>query len=206
MPDFSRTQYTPIFATPLVTYHCEDGPELNPLLRERILAHEAASRGIGKSNHGGWHSKPGLLEFCDKAGGRLVEHMYALADEATQRLLAEYGQEMRPVRWTLSAWANVNRSGNFNMLHVHPSSTWSGTYYVDIGNDKSERGAPLHLFDPCQGRSMTLPPEVPTSVFIHPKPGMMVLFPSYVPHMVFPHYGGGTRISIAFNLRREGLP
>jgi hypothetical protein len=34
----------------------------------------------------------------------------------------------------------------------------------------------------------------------------MVLFPSYVPHMVFPHAGTGPRISIAFNLRNEPYP
>jgi hypothetical protein len=31
----------------------------------------------------------------------------------------------------------------------------------------------------------------------------MVLFPSYVPHMVFPHNGRSARISIAFNLRAD---
>jgi Putative 2OG-Fe(II) oxygenase len=35
---------------------------------------------------------------------------------------------------------------------------------------------------------------------------MMVLFPSYMPHMVFPHRGGRQRISIAFNLRKEPFP
>jgi hypothetical protein len=47
---------------------------------------------------------------------------------------------------------------------------------------------------------------VPDSVFIHPKPGLMVLFPSYVPHMVFAHNGNAARISIAFNLRKEPYP
>jgi hypothetical protein len=34
----------------------------------------------------------------------------------------------------------------------------------------------------------------------------MILFPSYVPHAVPPHRGAGTRISIAFNVRREPFP
>ena len=84
MSDFSKARYANVFATPLVTHIWEDGPELNALLRERILAHEAESRGVAKSNHGGWHSETGQLEFCGDAGRRLVEHMYALADEATR--------------------------------------------------------------------------------------------------------------------------
>jgi uncharacterized protein (TIGR02466 family) len=204
MSDFSKTRYTNVFATPLVTHRWEDGPDLNPLLRERILVHEAESGGIGKSNRGGWHSETGLLEFCGDPGQRLVRHMHELADEATRRLLAEHRQEIRPIRWTLSAWANVNRSGDFNMMHVHPGASWSGTYYVDTGDPVDpERGSSLHLLDPCQGRSLTMPPQVPNSIFINPKPGLMVLFPSYVPHMVFPHNGNSARISIAFNLCRE---
>ena len=47
---------------------------------------------------------------------------------------------------------------------------------------------------------------LPSSVYVHPKPGLMVLFPSYVPHMVFPHNGSSARISIAFNLRADPYP
>lgn len=207
MPDFSTTRYANIFTTPLLTHVWDDGPELNPLLRELILAREAENRGMGKSNHGGWHSETGQLEFCGDSGRRLVEHMYELADEATMRVLAEYVQEIPRCRWTLSAWANVNRDGDFNKVHVHPGSTWSGTYYVDTGEPANrDNGTPLHLFDPCQGRSTTFLPMVPSSVYVHPKPGLMVLFPSYVPHMVFPHSGKTARISIAFNLRKEPYP
>jgi Putative 2OG-Fe(II) oxygenase len=34
----------------------------------------------------------------------------------------------------------------------------------------------------------------------------MVLFPSYLPHTVFPHQGAGRRIPIAFNLRDKPFP
>ncbi len=34
----------------------------------------------------------------------------------------------------------------------------------------------------------------------------MVLFPSYLPHMVVVHQGKRPRISIAFNLRKEPYP
>jgi Putative 2OG-Fe(II) oxygenase len=41
---------------------------------------------------------------------------------------------------------------------------------------------------------------------VQPAPGLTVLFPSYMPHMVFPHQGERERISIAFNLRKEPFP
>lgn len=207
MPDFRRTRYANVFATPLVTHVWEDGAELNALLRASILAHEADSPGIGKSNHGGWHSETGQLEFCGEAGRRLVEHMRELTDEATRRVLAEHDREARPCQWTLSAWANVNRDGDFNKVHVHPASTWSGTYYVDTGEPTDgDSGTPLHLLDPCQSRSIAFLPMLPASIYVRPRAGLMVLFPSYVPHMVFPHDGRSARISIAFNMRKEPYP
>lgn len=207
MPDFSKIRYANLFSTPLLTHLWDDGPELNPQLQECILAHESAHPGIGKSNQGGWHSETGQLEFCGDAGRRLVSHMLELTEEATQRLCSERAEEALPLRWTLSAGANVSRNGHFNKTHVHPGSTWSGTYYADTGEPiDTDRGSPLHLLDPCQGRTMTFFPVLPSSVYVRPRSGLMVLFPSYVPHMVFPHYGRSARISIAFNLRADPCP
>jgi uncharacterized protein (TIGR02466 family) len=204
--NFAEARYANIFATPLVTYVLQDVAELNASLRQQILAHQSESAGVNKSSRGGWHSEVGELEFCGDAGQRLIAHMRGLADEATRHVSAEFREPLSPLHWRIYAWANVNRAGDFNKMHVHPASTWSGTYYVDSG-DPTNGAAPLHLFDPCPARTVSfLPNVVHESVYIHPKAGLMVLFPSYVPHMVFPHEGTGTRISIAFNLRKEPYP
>jgi uncharacterized protein (TIGR02466 family) len=209
MPDFSSATFKHLFPAPFMAFVWPDGAEINEELRPRIL--EAASRSAGtqKSNSGGWRSESGQLEFCGDAGRRLVRRMYEMADEATRRTLAELREQPRTFRWTLHAWANVNRLGGFNRVHTHPGSTWSGTYYVDPGAPPADAdgGTPLHFFDPCQGRANTfLQPMLPSSYLVRPEPGLMVLFPSYMPHMVFPHQGEQERISIAFNLRKEPYP
>lgn len=208
MPEFSNLKHTNLFASPLLSHIWPDAAELNAELRERILAHASSGKGEQKTNVGGWHSETGQLEFCGEAGRRLILHMYELGDEATRRVLAEYGHPPRTMRWTLYAWANVNRLGDFNRVHTHPGSTWSGTYYVDTGEPEDpDSGTPIHLYDPCQGRANTfLPPFASSSVTLRPEPGMMILFPSYLPHMVFAHRGRQPRISIAFNLRKEPYP
>ena len=209
MSELAAAQLTQIFTTPLMSHVWVDGPDLNPLLTERILQQERDAPGLDKTNVGGWHSETGQLAFCADAGRRLIRHIYGMADEATRRVLAEHRQPARTMRWKLQAWANFNRTGDFNRIHTHPGSTWSGTYYVDPGDPPADDagGTPLHLFDPCEGRGLSfLPPLVPTHVLIRPEPGLMVLFPSYLPHMVYPHRGGRPRISIAFNLRREPFP
>jgi len=204
--DFAEARFANIFAAPLVTHVIKDATELNAALRQHILTHQSHNPGVSKSNRGGWHSDVGELEFCGDAGRLIIAHMLGLVEEATRRVFAEFRMPAAPLTWKLYAWANVNRAGDFNKVHVHPASTWSGTYYVDNG-EPTDGAAPLHLFDPCPARALTFMPKVvQDSVFVHPKPGLMVLFPSYVPHTVFPHEGTGARISIAFNVRREPFP
>ena len=209
--DFSAALFGHLFPAPFMIFTWPDGAELNEELRPRILEHASRSAGLQKSNAGGWHAEPGQLDFCGDPGRRLVRHMYEMADEATRRTVAELPSQPAmsrwTFRWTLHAWANVNGPGDFNRLHTHAGSTWSGAYYVDTGAPTDADGTSLHFFDPCQGRANTfLQPVVPARYSVRPQPGMMVLFPSYMPHMVFPHQGGRQRISIAFNLRKEPFP
>lgn len=199
------------FPVPFLSYVWPDSNDLNQELRRRILERERdpAVRGVSKSNVGGWQSEIGRLEWCGVAGKTLLAHMVAVANEATRQLLAAYGRQTSPFDWTLEAWANVNRAGDFNRTHIHGGSTWSGTYYVDAGEPApdAEHGTALYLMDPGQGGGGNFFPNlVPTSVFVRPEAGRMVLFPAYLPHMVFPHRGKRPRISIAFNLRKEPFP
>jgi len=210
-PDFSAAAFGHLFPAPLMIFVWPDGAELNEELGTRILEHAERTPGLRKSNAGGWHSEVGRLEFCGDAGQRLVRHMFEMGDEATRRTIAELPSPPRmsrwEFRWILHAWVNVNGPGDFNRYHTHAGSTWSGCYYVDTGAPTDADGTELHFYDPCQGRANTfLQPMVPATHVVRPKPGMMVLFPSYMPHMVVPHQGARPRISIAFNLRKDPFP
>jgi hypothetical protein len=143
-----------LFASPLLTNLWADGSGLNPQLRESILEHARRHPGKNLTNVGGWHSEPGTLEFCGHAGPQLIRHMDEMVKEATSRLYAEFSQAPQPSRWTLSAWANVNRQGDFNQVHTHPGATWSGVYYVDHGESSPDaQGTALHLYDPNPART-----------------------------------------------------
>ncbi len=72
---------------------------------------------------------------------------------------------------------------------------------------RSAAGTPIQLFDPDPARTNLFFPELlASSVTFKPEPGLMILFPSYVPHAVPPHGGDNPRISVAFNARREPFP
>jgi uncharacterized protein (TIGR02466 family) len=209
MAGLEAAEFAQLFASPFLSYVWPDSDGLNRELREKILAQERADpkHGQSKSNVGGWHSEAGQLQFCGAAAKALTERMAALVNEATVRTLA--GRQVASFGWTMEAWANVNRAGDFNRMHIHGMSTWSGTYYVDDGDPPrdEEFGTAIEITDPNAQRSSTFfPTALPPGIFIRPQPGLMILFPSYVPHMVMPHRGKKPRISIAFNFRKNPFP
>jgi uncharacterized protein (TIGR02466 family) len=134
--------------------------------------------------------------------------MLLMVNEATNRLLTEVGVNDLSLSWSFHAWANISESGAFNAIHTHTGMTWSGVYYVDAGESPGQHdSAALRLIDPIPGSAASfLPRVVPVHKDIEPVPGLMVVFPSYLPHAVHPHRGSRPRISIAFNFRNEPYP
>jgi uncharacterized protein (TIGR02466 family) len=99
----------------------------------------------------------------------------------------------------------VNRAGDYNGAHVHPGHHLSAVYYVTTGElsaDSVEDGA-LELRDPRPAASFLQHPGPLSSgsVFLKPKPGLLLIFPAWLEHVVHPYRGGGHRISIAVNIR-----
>jgi uncharacterized protein (TIGR02466 family) len=135
--------------------------------------------------------------------------MHEMANEASARLYAQNGRQPEPLTWTLTAWANVNRRGHYNNSHTHPKATWSGVYYVDNGqsNAAAAAGTSIDLADPNPARASVFFPDLVSPSFrFRSLPGLMILFPRYVPHAVPPRQGDRPRISIAFNMREEPFP
>lgn len=128
-------------------------------------------------------------------------------------------------------WVNVNNSSSgYNMPHGHMfSHMWTGVYFptsgfsdTEIFSDKENLDEPAELSSssvPPPGSLVLLDPHEATKsgialrntsrypywgnpVCVAPKEGTMVLFPTYLPHMVTPTGKDNfTRISIAFMIK-----
>ncbi len=109
-------------------------------------------------------------------------------------------------------WANVMHDGEWSFPHSHKRSTASIVYALDPGDEEAQRQEPLN------GHLMFSDPRLPqccpgkpnyVSSFFRPTgnlPAVMVIFPSFVTHMVSPYHGKRPRISIAWNLNQEAIP
>lgn len=209
MPDASTASLELLFATPIMLHTWPDSEALNRTLSELILERERTTTSRSKSNIGGWQSAGDLAEWGGQAGQIVSERVLSMVDQATRQLFARF-RVSASFAWKLSMWANVNRRGQYNKMHFHPGSTWSGTYYVDAGDpppvDRPLSGH-LGIVSPNHAASMSFfAGEIPHARDIRPESGLMILIPSYLQHTVYPYEGQRPRISIAFNVRKNPYP
>lgn len=110
----------------------------------------------------------------------------------------------------LHGWANVNRHGDYHDLHNHPHSYLSGTYYVAVpaqpanrlGRRDQDPGA-ISFYDPRPQANMTAiaaDGQIDPEVTILPTPGTIMMWPSFVHHLVHPNLAEAHRVSVSFNV------
>ncbi len=196
-----------LFPTPVACIPIANFDEINPGIERAILQRENAVRGLRNSSIGGWQSE---LDFTQWPEPEIAE----LVDSIKCAVLNMVGllSGIRQFDSTLSlvAWANVNRSGHFNQVHIHPGSHWSGVYYVSPGefdDDDIEFAGQLQIHDPRDRAEMVIHPGTPFGYpfRIEPRAGMMVIFPAWLSHSVNVFYSQTTRISVSFNAELQSF-
>lgn len=94
-----------------------------------------------------------------------------------------------------SLWANLLKSGGQHSGHIHPHSIISGTFYVEV---PAGSGA-IRFEDPRLPLMMAAPPRAGSFVTVQPRPGLLLMWESWLRHEVRPGTGRGERLSISFN-------
>jgi len=101
-----------------------------------------------------------------------------------------------------SLWVNLLKAGGHHSAHLHPHSVLSGTFYVEAPPGS---GA-IRFEDPRLAMMMAAPPradgvaeELRTFVELEPRPGLLLLWESWLRHEVLAGPAKDDRLSISFN-------
>jgi uncharacterized protein (TIGR02466 family) len=174
------------------------------LLREcrQLRVDDVAGRSWSRANYPGGYTSYGSQH-------RLYEISPTFA-VLGKLLLPHVASFARSVDWDLRArrltmtdcWVNIMPQGVVHSLHLHPLSTLSGTYYVQV-----PAGAPgIKFEDPRLERFMAAPPRAASAkranrpwVTLPARAGELVLFESWLRHEVAANRLAAERVSISFN-------
>jgi len=174
------------------------------LLRECLQLREddAAGRAWSKTNYLG-----GFTSYGSVSRMHQMSPTFARLAKRIDRHVARFAKALqfdlrdRHLEMT-DCWVNIMPQGVVHSLHLHPLSTFSGTYYV-----QTPRGVPgLKFEDPRLDRYMAAPPRLPDAdlinrpwVMMPATAGSLLLFESWLRHEVMPNPVARERISISFN-------
>ena len=164
--------------------------------------HTTCGQPLVQSVRGGTQTDGHLFQLIDPTIVALRETIRE-AVEAHIRSLPEHderhpllGPPRQPVAFS-GAWSVRLQAGGFHSNHVHPMGWISSALYVVLPPDLGrEHAGWLTLGEP---RSSTLPLDLPPLEIIEPKPGRLVLFPSWMWHGTRP-FGEGERLTVAFDV------
>tara|TARA_R100001509_G_scaffold22053_1_gene11542 strand:+ start:110 stop:706 length:597 start_codon:yes stop_codon:yes gene_type:complete len=101
------------------------------------------------------------------------------------------------------SWFTIYRKGDYQEYHTHGSSVISAIYFVKA-NDKSAKvyfKSPIadHIVPEYKERSA----DTWERIFYDPKPGRLVVFRSYLEHCVEMQKDKESRISLAYNFKKN---
>jgi len=149
----------------------------------------------GYTSYGSVHRLQTVSPTFESLRRKLQRHIAAFSNAVEWDLT---GRELKMT----DCWVNIMRRHTVHGLHLHPHSSLSGTYYVQV-----PKGSPgLKFEDPRLERFMAAPPRK-TLAARESKPwvtfpaaaGQLVLFESWLRHEVAPNSVSGERISVSFN-------
>ena len=152
--------------------------------------------GVDISNRGGWQSPTlNLSKDNDLLRNFLIECLSDIPFIEKQTSLQ------------FDAWVNINKKGNHNIRHIHPTSNLSGVLWIKCPEKCGEIvfTSPYEFvgFKELESYSDKFKKEnnAYISYRINPKEGYMILFPSHLAHRVNENKSDEDRISIAFNIK-----
>jgi uncharacterized protein (TIGR02466 family) len=192
-----------LFATPLYRTQLR-GPAGLAETCLGIAAEDRAGRRWSKDHGYGGYTSYASLDDLPARASVFAELERTIARHA--RLFArEAAFDMGGRRLALdSLWINVMAKGGHHAAHIHPHSAISGTYYVTVpkGAGRIRFEDPrLPLMMAAPPRRKTAPLAARTFVDVTPKPGMLLLWESWLRHGVEANAAGTPRISVSFNYR-----
>ncbi|QNA85642.1 hypothetical protein G4G27_17860 [Sphingomonas sp. So64.6b] len=179
-------------------------PDLDQLAAVLRDLHLARAQPLDQSVRGGTQTDGHLLRRSDAAIQALRTVLIDAVETHVARLppvdplhpTLRYRRD-RPIRFS-GAWSVRLADSGYHTNHVHPAGWLSSALYVALPDETVRGGGDagwLTLGQPQEALGLDLPPLH----MVEPRPGRLVLFPSWMWHGTRP-FANGERLTVAFDV------
>ena len=200
-----------LFPTSIWTMELNDCNDFNLNFQKYIYDLKSQSEDhIERSNKGGWHSPN--LDY----NNIFISKFFNKLDPIIKSLMSQLNWDIENFRIGYQElWSIINSKDDFNFPHRHGDSLLSLAYYVKV--PKNDDGGSIYFVDPRVAAISRKPPvrmnkdlrkdiisfgktHNQGKYMIKPKEGMLIIFPSWLEHGVYPNQSDEDTIVISANI------
>ena len=186
-----------IFPIPIHQFYVNGFSEIKDELIDYAYDYKKKNpKGVSLSNRGGWQSE----------GFEIINE-----DDVLQLFLINCLSNFPPIKESVElrgyAWININKPGDYNIKHVHPTNNLSGVLWIkclensgDIVFD-SPNNFESFLENKSYNDDFKKSNFIDDSYHCYPTEGRIIVFPSHLEHHVQENKSNEDRISVSFNIR-----
>ncbi|MEO0816731.1 MAG: putative 2OG-Fe(II) oxygenase [Pseudomonadota bacterium] len=184
-----------------VPYGYKSLPEFNAALLQDLNTHYPFARHpLNQSLRGGSQTAQDLLAMEGRAVRAYIQALKGpiaayLQDIGTAPGHPLTGRNSGGFR-IRGCWSVRLKAGGHHVNHVHPEGWISSAYYVSVPETELSRAGWIKFGEP----PFETDPALSPLKWVQPKPGMLVLFPSYLWHGTEPIGQGATRVTAPFDV------
>ena len=185
-----------LFPTIVTEVECNLFKYIKEDLTRWIYNYKSKTEGVVHSNRGGWQSPSDF--YNDPSFSEFAEYIVKNANDALCYYTCKFNLG--------NMWININRKGDYNVVHDHPESTISGVMWIKTPENcgklkfRSSHSFVEHSLFEYADETIKKERNYYSDFHFFPKEGTMVLFASHLLHDVDQNESDEDRISIAFNL------
>ena len=152
--------------------------------------------GVSLSNRGGWQSE----------GFEIINE-----DDVLQLFLINCLSNFPPIKESVQlrgyAWININKPGDYNLSHTHPTNNLSGVLWIKCSKNCGDLvfDSPHNFESFLENKSYTDNFKkynyIDETYHFYPTEGRIIVFPAHISHYVQENKSKEDRISVSFNIR-----
>ena len=185
-----------IFPVPIHTISIDNFSQLQTQFIELAYQERIKNQGRAASNVGGYQSRPFLLRERND-----------VLSQTLSNIIINLPCFKKSIEFDISAWVNINKSGDSNQNHNHPATNLAGVLWIKIPENSGDIvfHSPFNFISYnemiCYTRKFQERGNYFHDYKFPAREGTLLMFPAHLEHKVIENNSDEDRISVSFNLK-----